>query len=114
MVLNGHGGNKREKFVDDYPEVLGRLDELGVEWVTYWEVVPEAFYDTQLELEKSAGHAGEFETSFALLVFPERVRRDQITYESALKGTVPKGGHILDAVVEAVAGEVQRVLERKA
>ena len=69
------------------------------------------FYDKHLEIEKSAGHAGEFETSFAMLVFPERVRQDQITYENALKGTVPKGGHILDAVVEAVAGQVQRMLE---
>ena len=110
MVLNGHGGNKRKNLEPDHPELFGRLDELGVMYVTYWETCPESFYEAHLELEKSAGHAGEFETSFAMLFFPERVRVDEINYENALKGTVSKGGHILDAVVEGVSGEVGRML----
>ena len=112
MVLNGHGGNKREKLEPEHPEIFARLDELGIEYVTYWQTCPESFYEEHLELERSAGHAGEFETSFAMLVFPERVRMDEMNYENALQGTVPKGGHILEAVVEGVSGEVQRMLER--
>lgn len=45
-----------------------------------------------------------------VLVFPERVRVDEIRYENALRGTVSKGGHILEAVVEGVSGEVRGML----
>ena len=52
------------------------------------------------------------ETSFALDQFPERVRADEVNYENAQKATVAKGGAILDAVVEGVAGEVLSLLDR--
>ena len=70
------------------------------------------WYEANLEMERSAGHAGEFETSFALDQFPERVRADEVNYENAQKATVAKGGAILDAVVEGVAGEVLSLLDR--
>jgi len=111
MVLNGHGGNKRKNLEAEHGEAFARLDELGVAYVTYWETCPESFYEAHLELERSAGHAGEFETSFAMVVFPERVRVDEMSYENALKGSVAKGGHILGAGVGGVCGEVERMLK---
>ena len=74
MVLNGHGGNKRQNLEPVAPDVMKRIDDLGVTYVTYWETAPQSFYEANLELERSAGHAGEFETSFAMVVFPERIR----------------------------------------
>jgi creatinine amidohydrolase len=110
MVLNGHGGNKRTNLEVKCPELFARLDAMGVVYVTYWLTCPESFYAAHLELEKSAGHAGEFETSFAMLAFPQRIRTDEMTYENALKATLPKGGQILDAVVNGVSGEVEKML----
>ena len=110
MVLNGHGGNKRDNLEPKCPEHFARLDAMGVVYITYWLTCPEAFYDAHLELEKSAGHAGEFETSFAMLAFPERIRTDQINYDNALKATLPKGGLILDAVLDGVSGALAEML----
>ena len=110
MVLNGHGGNKRDNLEPKCPEHFARLDAMGVVYITYWLTCPEAFYDAHLELENSAGHAGEFETSFAMLAFPERIRTDQINYDNALKATLPKGALILDAVLDGVSGALAEML----
>ena len=110
MVLNGHGGNKRRNLEPKAPEQIGKLDELGVKYVTYWETCPASFFEAHLESDTSAGHAGEFETSFAMVTFPQRIRLDQINYDSAQLASIPKGGHILNAVVEGVAEEVRQML----
>ena len=110
MVVNGHGGNKRKNLEAKCPEHFVRLDELGVEYITYWETCPAAFYQAHLELESSAGHAGEFETSFAMALFPERIRADQVNYDNAKRASIAKGGHIIEAVLEGVCGQVGRML----
>jgi creatinine amidohydrolase/Fe(II)-dependent formamide hydrolase-like protein len=61
-------------------------------------------------LETSAGHAGEFETSFAMVAFPHRIRPDQINYENAKLATISKGGQILAAVIDGVSEQVQKML----
>jgi creatinine amidohydrolase len=112
IVVNGHGGNKLPKLEDKAPEPMQKLKDLGVEYVTYWETIPAEFYEAHLDSDRSAGHAGEFETSFAMVAFPERIRPDCVEFESAKLATIPKGGLIMDAAVEGVAGEVQKLLDR--
>ena len=111
LVLNGHGGNKREKMADKAPDAMARLEAMGVRYVTYWETASPEWYEANLELERSAGHAGEFETSFAMALFPERVRVEAIDYENAQKATTAKGGAILEAVVEGVTDEMRTLLD---
>ena len=111
MVLNGHGGNKREKMETKAPDTMARLEAMGVRYVTYWQTASQEWYEANLELERSAGHAGEFETSFALALFPERIRVDSINFDNAKKATTAKGGAILEAVIDGVAGEMQGLLE---
>ena len=111
MVVNGHGGNKRKNMETKAPEGLARLDAMGVRYVTYWETVSQEWYEANLELERSAGHAGEFETSFALARFPQRVRVDGVNYENAKKASLDKDKAILQAVVDGVAGEVEAMLD---
>ena len=111
MVLNGHGGNMRRNLEPVAPEQMRKLDELGVTYLTYWHVCPDAFFEAHLESDRSAGHAGEFETSFAMIAFPQRIRSDQIAYDSAKLATIPKGGHILNVVVEGVTERVRQMLE---
>lgn len=110
MVLNGHGGNKRKNMEPKAPKAMSRLDAMGVRYVTYWEMVTQEWYEANLELETSAGHAGEFETSFAMVLFPERIRDEAVNYENAMKATTAKGGAIMEAVVEGVAGEMEALL----
>ena len=89
---------------------MKKLDDLGVTYVTYWLTAPQSFYEANLELERSAGHAGEFETSFAMVAFPDRIRTDQVNYDNAKLASIPKGGQILNAVVEGVTERVQQML----
>ena len=49
MVLNGHGGNKRENLEPVAPDLMKRLDDMGVTYVTYWETAPQSFYEANLE-----------------------------------------------------------------
>ena len=112
MVLNGHGGNKFPKLEEKAPESVQKLKELNVEYVTYWETIPAEFFEAHLEMDRGAGHAGEFETSFAMVAFPERIRPDSVNYESAMLASIPKGGLVMDAVLEGVSGEVQKLLDR--
>ena len=111
MVLNGHGGNMRRNLEPVAPKQMEKLDALDVTYLTYWNVCPDAFFEEHLESDRSAGHAGEFETSFAMVAFPERIRSNQITYDSAELATIPKGTYILNAVVEGVIEHVQQMLE---
>ncbi len=110
-VLNGHGGNMRKSLEPVAPLEMKKLDELGVTYLTYWHVCPESLFETHLESDRDAGHAGEFETSFAMIAFPQRIRSDQITYDSAKLATIPKGGHILNVVVEGVTARVSEMLD---
>jgi len=79
LVLNGHGGNIRpcrgiwDLFLLRY--------QVNLHFLPYWEVLTaeDARELMQSGHEKgrfSPGHAQEFETSFALAVFPENVRTE--------------------------------------
>ena len=92
---------------------MKRLESLDIKYVTYWETCPQSFYEAHLERERSAGHAGEFETSFAMVNFPDRIRDDQINYENAKLATIPKGGHILSAIIDGVTEQVQQMLDQE-
>lgn len=92
MVVNGHGGNKRQNLEPVAPDQMKKLDDLGVRYVTYWETVPPEFYEAHLESDRSAGHAGEFETSFAMVAFPQHIRAHEVTYDSAQLASISKGG----------------------
>ena len=111
MVLNGHGGNKWKNLENKAPDKGQKLSELGIKYLTYWEACPSSLWEQHLDMDTGAGHAGEFETSLAMVAFPERIRSDQVNYDSAQLATIPKGGNILHTVVESVAGEVQQMLD---
>ena len=112
MILNGHGGNMQDRLEGFEPERMKRLIEgLGVKYVTYWSTCPTSFYEALLESDRSAGHAGEFETSFARVVFPEHIREHAITYDSAKLSTLEKGQALVKAVIEGVSAEVRAWLD---
>jgi len=88
LILNGHGGNKVERLfredlyvepwnkgspIEEAARRAGRLG-LKVSAVTWWDLIPEdrlaGIFNGRIP-----GHAGEFETSFGLFMYPDEVRK---------------------------------------
>ncbi len=111
LVLNGHGGNVGpcnaiwQQFQRKFP--------VNLHFFPYWDLL-NADDAALLETRRVPGHAQEFETSFALAVFPENVRtdmwKDQADQEPSLS-TAAKGQAMIDRTVERLAAYVQDMVE---
>lgn len=117
LVLNGHGGN--------VAPVHGSINQLlryfdvekcNVQFKSYWDLIPEDVWRPRLSTGRMPGHAQEFETSFALAVFPQNVRTEFLdNEEEAAKGTAEKGrvlaqsaiDHVTDFARAMIAGTCQ-------
>jgi len=75
ILLNGHGGNIPAIRLVGY-RIRDELD-MKVAALSYWDIIPKEFLEKFL-VEACPGHAGEFETSIALVIHPELVRKDLI------------------------------------
>ncbi len=81
LILNGHGGNVaplRES-------VAGFREKLGIDVLfhSYWDAYSPEINKKYMTSGKVPGHAAEFETSFAMAAFPERVHWEDVDYEKA-------------------------------
>ncbi|MCC6369259.1 MAG: creatininase family protein [Bryobacterales bacterium] len=79
LVLNGHGGNVqplRQK-VPEFAKKLG----IHIEAHSYWEAYTPEIVKRYMVSGKAPGHAAEFETSFAMAAFPERIHWEDVDYE---------------------------------
>ena len=115
LVLNGHGGNIAAcRTIWD--QLLRRF-QCNLHFLPYWDVLtPE---DAKL-LESGQqipahlpGHAQEFETSIALGLFPENVRREALadqTDHSPSLATAEKGRLLYERVVQRVADYLQQMI----
>jgi len=81
LILNGHGGNDGP-LKESLPEFRRKLG-IRLEAHSYWEAYSPEIVKKYLASGKMPGHAAEFETSFALAAFPERVRWEGVDYEKA-------------------------------
>ncbi len=79
LVLNGHGGNVAplRAAVPDFAKKLG----IRIEFNSYWDAYKPEIVRKYMESGKAPGHAAEFETSFAMAAFPERVHWEGVNYE---------------------------------
>ena len=80
LILNGHGGNviPLQEAVNWFREKLG----IDVRFHSYWEAYTPEIVEQYMESKRVPGHAAEFETSFALAGFPERVRWEGVDYDT--------------------------------
>jgi creatinine amidohydrolase/Fe(II)-dependent formamide hydrolase-like protein len=81
LILNGHAGNSRplRENVAVWQSQLG----IDLRFHSYWQAyTPEARRE-HMESGRVPGHAAEFETSFAMAAFPERVHWDGVDYEAS-------------------------------
>ena len=136
-IVNGHGGNDKplKSHVAKWREKLG----VNLDACSYWdaytsseEIKLETSKLMQSGIERVPGHSAEFETSFALAAFPERVHRvgvdyekvrlqlkdpqdakdDRTYYQESLLATAEKGEALIGIAVDWVATRVQSMMER--
>ena len=81
LILNGHGGNVAplKQSVAEFRQKLG----IQVAAHSYWEAYTPEIVKKYMQSGKAPGHAGEFETSFALAAFPQRIHWENVDYEKA-------------------------------
>jgi creatinine amidohydrolase len=81
LILNGHGGNVaplRERV----PEFQRKLS-IHIRMNSYWDAYTPEIIRKHMESGIAPGHAAEFETSFAMAAFPERIHWEGVDYASA-------------------------------
>jgi len=81
LILNGHGGNVRplRESLEDFRAKLG----IDVQFNSYWDAYTREIKEKYMESKTAPGHAAEFETSFAMAAFPERVHWEGVDYAKA-------------------------------
>ena len=107
LVLNGHGGNVAP-CQGIWNQFLQRL-EINLQFHCYWDFLPKEVAEANLKTKRWPGHAQEFETAFALAVFPENVRRDAMQDQSdkePLQATAEAGTAMVEAIIDSVAKHV--------
>jgi creatinine amidohydrolase len=79
LVLNGHGGNvlPLKEAVPGFAHKLG----INMRSHSYWDAYTPEIVKKYMESGKAPGHAGEFETSFAMAAFPERIHWEGVDYQ---------------------------------
>lgn len=85
LILNGHGGNVAplKESVGDFAAKLG----IRLRAHSYWDAYDDKAVKTHMASGRVPGHAGEFETSFAMAAFPQRVRWEGVDYDK-VKGSL--------------------------
>jgi creatinine amidohydrolase len=79
LVLNGHGGNvgPLHEAVPDFARQLA----INIQTSSYWDAYKPEIVKKYMASGKAPGHAGEFETSFAMAAFPQRIHWEGVDYE---------------------------------
>jgi creatinine amidohydrolase len=79
LVLNGHGGNVRP-LRESVAEFRKKLD-IQIAVNSYWDAYDRETIKRYMTSGVAPGHAAEFETSFAMAAFPERVHWEGVEYD---------------------------------
>jgi creatinine amidohydrolase len=85
LILNGHGGNVAP-LKESVAEFATRLS-VRLRAHAYWEAYSPDVVKKYMTSGNVPGHAGEFETSFAMAAFPQRVRWEGVNY-GRVKGSL--------------------------
>jgi creatinine amidohydrolase len=79
LVLNGHGGNVAP-LRESVPEFARKLG-IRIQTNSYWDAYSREIVKKYMASGKAPGHAGEFETSFAMAAFPQRIHWEGVDYD---------------------------------
>ena len=108
LVLNGHGGHMHplRKEIVRYRQLLG----VNVVYASYWDLYSDEEAYSLVDSKQVPGHANEYETSFALAAFPERVHAEDMDDDGAKLATEAKGRQALDIIIPHVVDLLQRMM----
>ena len=131
LVLNGHGGNvgPLREAVPDFARQLA----INIQTSSYWEAYTPEIVKKYMTSGKAPGHAGEFETSFAMAAFPQRIHWEGVDYQKikpllrikdpksaadeeqfardAKLATTAKGEAMIDIAVKWVAERMRKMIQ---
>ena len=79
LVLNGHGGNV-QPLRDAVPDMREKLG-INIATNSYWDAYSRETVGKYMVSGKAPGHAAEFETSFAMAAFPQRIHWEGVDYQ---------------------------------
>ena len=77
--------------------------------LSYWDLYTEEEAHSLMDSKRLPGHANEFETSFALAAFPERVHVEDIDDADTKLATEEKGRRAIEIVVPRVVDLLERI-----
>ncbi len=117
LVLNGHGGNVAPvKGIIDQWRLYFKIQapEVDLHFCSYWDLIPNEFSENHLKTKRIPGHAQEFETAFALALFPENVRQDAMrdqTDQEPTAATAETGRLFVEESIRQVADYVAGMID---
>ena len=115
LTLNGHGGNSRPMagVVPQWDLFFQAMDpRIDVRFHSYWDL--SRAQAEALCKGSVPGHAQEYETAFALALFPENVRAPAMQEQddrSPLDASAEQGSRLAAAAIEATVALVREMLE---
>ncbi|MEM2927216.1 MAG: creatininase family protein [Candidatus Bathyarchaeia archaeon] len=125
VILNGHAGNYHTGFVEgaegapiDLAIMKARSFGLKVTGASYWDLIPPSIFHDILRIDRDAGHAGEFETSVGLYIYPELVRFDRAGRAEGISGgadmaSSEKGRMIVEEAINGAVAFVEDFIQGK-
>ena len=117
IILNGHGGNVRA--LDKHMDAIKPPEGIEFLFYSFWDAADNNFIKNKLGVSAIfPGHAGIFETSLALSIFPENVdmsveypdmflktenpgiERDYMLFNESRQASAEIGGDLLQHIIE--------------
>ena len=88
--------------------------EINLTFAPYWDFLSKDVAEANLKTKRYPGHAQEFETAFALAVFPENVRHDAMQEQEdkePLEATAEAGAAMIESIVDNTAKFVAGMID---
>jgi creatinine amidohydrolase len=117
IVLNGHGGNVAPlKGIFGQWRLFFKVDrpDVSLQWVSYWDLMSKELAEQNLKTKRYPGHAQEFETAFALALWPENVRHDAMQDQKdkePLEATAEAGVVLVEDAITQVTAFTQAFID---
>ena len=112
LILNGHGGNVAP-INASINQFRRRFPDVNLHCHSYWDFTPRDLADKIMVTKSVPGHAQEYETAFALAIFPDTVRVDDIDDENSRFGTAEMGKALVEATIDRLTEFVADIIAGK-
>jgi creatinine amidohydrolase len=112
LILNGHGGNVAP-INASINQFRRRFPEINIHNCSYWDFTPGDLVEKLMVTKSVPGHAQEYETAFALAIFPDDVRADDMDNENAKFGTAEMGKDLLEGTIDRLTKFVADIIAGK-